>query len=350
VHTLRKRPFGRVARPATLIAAIGLLLAACGGTRTATTTSTVTTAASLPSRQERTTTASPVTTSRPTTTLAVTYDPGTSVPVGQQGTSSTSVTSGMVLASALLETVVVENEHSGGYSRSLFVHWVDLDGNGCNAREDVLIDESLTKAQVDPYGCKVIEGDWVSAYDGVETTTPSEFDIDHVVALKEAWESGAWEWSPTARKLYANDLTDDRTLRAVSAASNRSKSDKDPSNWLPPSSSDLCRYLGDWVAIKVRWNLTMDQSEYGRIRNLLASDCAGLLVRAPEPPPVDVPTQVGGGVVDTVASGTSSGTSGDVYYANCSEARAAGAAPLHSGDPGYRPGLDRDHDGVACEG
>ena len=256
----------------------------------------------------------------------------------------------MILASALLETIVVENEHSGGYSRSLFVHWADLDGNGCSAREDVLIDESLTKAQVDPYGCKVIEGDWVSAYDGVETTTPSEFDIDHVVALKEAWESGAWEWSPTARKLYANDLTDDRTLRAVSASSNRSKSDKDPSNWLPPSSSDLCRYLGDWVAIKARWNLTMDRSEFGRIRNLLGSDCAGLLVERPAPPPVDIPSAGGGSTTDTVEAGTSSGTSGDVYYANCSEARAAGAAPIYSGDPGYRAGLDRDRDGVACEG
>ena len=328
-------------------------LTACGGggsTVTLPTTSGAYSTTARPAAASTSSTSSSAISASTTTTTARTTS--TASPAGQQATSTTVIPTGMALAADLLATIVVQNEHSGGYRRTLFPHWLDLDGNGCSAREDVLIDESLSKAQVDPYGCKVIEGDWVSAYDGEQTTTPSEFDIDHVVALKEAWDSGAWEWSPTARKLYANDLTDDRTLRAVSAASNRSKSDKDPSNWLPPAESDLCRYLGDWVSIKARWNLTMDQSEFGRIRNLLESDCAGLLVRIPEPPPVDVPTATGDGSAAGGDSGQSgqSGTSGDVYYANCSEARAAGAAPLHSGEPGYRSGLDRDHDGVACEG
>jgi len=277
--------------------------------------------------------------------------PATSVPAttGLLETSSTIAPEpGTVTALDLLATVTVANERSGGYDRGLFPHWQDLDRNGCSAREDVLIDESLTAAQVDPYGCKVVEGDWVSAYDGEETTTPSEFDIDHVVALKEAWESGAWNWSASARKAFANDLSDDRTLIAVSASSNRSKSDKDPSNWLPPLSADLCRYLGDWVSIKARWSLTMDQSEFGRIRNLLTSDCAGLRIRVPDPPPVSVPPPSGNSdePATTVGAG---GSDGDVYYANCTEARAAGAAPLYRGEPGYRSAMDRDNDGVACE-
>lgn len=335
-----------------VIAAVAFVapLTACGGGGSSVTLPTagiVTSTTKQPATNPASSTSSTTVVAATSTTRASTTS--STAPIGQQQTSSTAIPSGMALATELLATVVVQNEHSGGYSRSLFPHWLDLDRNGCSAREDVLIDESLSKAQVDPYGCKVIEGDWVSVYDGEETTTPSEFDVDHVVALKEAWDSGAWEWSPTARKLYANDLTDERTLRAVTASSNRSKSDKDPSNWLPPAASDLCRYLGDWVSIKVRWNLTMDQSEFGRIRNLLQSDCEGLLVRIPEPPPVDVPIASGDGSAAGGDSGQS-GTSGDVYYANCSEARAAGAAPIRTGEPGYRTGLDRDRDGVACEG
>jgi hypothetical protein len=296
--------------------------------------------------------ASSPSTTRQIATTAVNTSIVATTQVGAASTSVSSVPSGFVPALELLGEVVVENEHSGGYQRSLFPHWADLDGDGCNTRAEVLMDESSSNAQVDPYGCHVVEGDWLSLYDGREITDPADLQIDHVVALKEAWDSGAWEWSATARKLYANDLTDDRTLRAVSSSTNQSKSDKDPSNWLPPSPDALCTYLGDWVSIKVRWNLSMDQSEYGRIRNLLTDDCADLVLRVPDLPPVSVPAAGGSGneTVDTTDTGAGSGGSSDVYYQNCSEARAAGAAPLRRGDPGYRSGLDRDHDGVACEG
>ena len=242
-----------------------------------------------------------------------------------------------------------ENEQGSGYQRSLFDHWVDLDRDGCDTRAEVLTRDSSSLVQRDPYRCRVVEGDWYSVYDGWEETLPSEIDIDHVVALKEAWDSGAWDWSPTARRLFANDVTDPRTLRAVSDDSNRAKSDKDPSNWLPMSSF-VCTYLGDWVSIKVRWNLSMDQSEFGRVRNLLTSECPGLRVPAPTAPPVDVPPAGSGGAADSVPTNDAGVGGGDVYFANCAAARAAGAAPLREGEPGYRTGLDRDRDGVACEG
>ncbi len=270
-------------------------------------------------------------------------------PTGQQATSSTDAPDGTVLVLDLLAGVVVENEQGSGYQRSLFAHWVDLDGDGCDTRAEVLTRDSSSLVQRDPYRCRVVEGDWYSVYDGWEETLPSEIDIDHVVALKEAWDSGAWDWSPTARRLFANDVTDSRTLRAVSDDSNRAKSDKDPSNWLPMSSF-VCTYLGDWVSIKVRWNLSMDQSEFGRVRNLLTSECPGLRVPAPTAPPVDVPPAGSGGAVDSVPSNDAGVGGGDVYFANCAAARAAGAAPLREGEPGYRTGLDRDRDGVACEG
>jgi hypothetical protein len=181
-------------------------------------------------------------------------------------------------ALSVLATITVQNEYKTGYSRSLFKHWIDANVNGCDTREEVLIAESQSKPQVDAYGCKVIEGDWLSPYDNVMHTNPSDLDIDHMVPLKEAWDSGAWNWTATQRQTFANDLSDPRALIAVTAGQNRSKSDRDPSNWIPPQSSYVCTYLSEWVAIKARWNLSMDQSEFGRIKNLLTASCATVTV------------------------------------------------------------------------
>ena len=179
-------------------------------------------------------------------------------------------------ALALLQTIRVENEYQVGYVRALFEHWRDIDGDGCDSRDQVLKRDSISLPQVDPVNCNVIAGDWVSPYDGAAWSNPTDIDIDHVVALKEAWDPGAWAWSAAQRKAYANDTSDNRTLLAVTDSVNQSKSDRDPSNWLPPLQSYTCTYLGNWIAVKVRWNLSMDSSEFGRIKNLLQSTCISL--------------------------------------------------------------------------
>ena len=183
----------------------------------------------------------------------------------------------------VLASIAVQNENPAGYSRDLFPHWLDVDGDGCNAREQVLKRDSTTLPQVDPYNCYVVAGDWASPYDGRIVRDRTQVDIDHVVALKEAWDSGAWAWSAAMRTAFANDTTDPRSLVAASASSNRSKSDKDPSNWLPTRSSYVCSYLGNWISVKARWGLSMDRSEHGRIRNVLQSRCVGLRIAAWRP-------------------------------------------------------------------
>lgn len=179
---------------------------------------------------------------------------------------------------SVLSGLTVENEYDTGYSRTLFKHWVDADGDSCDTREEVLIAESTSKPQVDAYGCKVVEGDWWSAYDGVTTTDPSTFDIDHVVALKEAWDSGAWSWTSAQREAFANDLTDPRALIAVSASSNRSKADRDPSQWMPTRTAYACEFLANWVAVKSRWKLSMDPSEHGFIRKRFEGECSSVTI------------------------------------------------------------------------
>ncbi len=170
----------------------------------------------------------------------------------------------------LLGRLATRSEHGKGYSRSKFQLWIDADGDGCDTRDEVLIAELKKPVRIGS-GCRIYGGRWYSAYDGKWTTNPSTFDIDHVVALKEAWDSGAWNWTKARRRAYANDLGSGRSLRAVTASSNRSKSDRDPAQWLPPRSSFRCTYATQWVATKVRWHLAVNAAERRALRNVLVS-------------------------------------------------------------------------------
>jgi hypothetical protein len=185
----------------------------------------------------------------------------TGVPV-----SASSKVSGSALD--LMKRIERKPEWPGGYDRSLFRHWADTDGDGCDARREVLIAESKEAVAVGT-GCSFTGGRWVSAYDRLETRNSSTFDVDHFIPLAEAWRSGAKKWSSKRRRRFANDLGDWRSLRAVSASSNRSKGDRDPAYWLPPSGGFHCAYATQWVAVKVRWRLAADRPEKRALRSIL---------------------------------------------------------------------------------
>lgn len=217
-----------------------------------------------------------------------------------------------------------------GYSRSLFEHWIDADSNSCNTRCEVL------RRQRRPALPGLPDGGWISGYDGYSTPNRSELDIDHVVPLGEAWSSGAASWDPTMRRAFANDL-ESGELRAVTEASNRSKGDRDPARWQPSARSFWCQYVTDWVSVKLRWGLTADPAEVRALTNM-SRGCAGVPPGVSEAPPTS-----------TNPPNRPPDPSGAPYYANCREARAAGAAPLRRGAPGYRNAMDGDGDGIACE-
>ncbi|MGW4291168.1 HNH endonuclease family protein [Streptomyces sp. NPDC004673] len=165
---------------------------------------------------------------------------------------------------AAVERLPAAAESGDGYQRDLFKHWVDADQDGCDTRAEVLISESRTETTVHT-GCRVTAGTWFSYYDGVTITDPATLDIDHVVPLAEAWDSGASAWTPERRQAYANDLDADSSLAAVTARTNRAKGDSDPSEWLPPLADARCTYAADWVATKLRWNLTVDPTEHAAL-------------------------------------------------------------------------------------
>ena len=145
--------------------------------------------------------------------------------------------------------LAVETEDRTGYQRELFKHWNSgLNAtDGCNTRAEVLIAEAVSVPTVGAR-CALTGGSWWSYYDDTTVTSASGLDIDHMVPLAEAWDSGASGWTAARREAYANDQGAQASLVAVTARSNRSKSDQDPAEWLPPSADALCRYASEWTA------------------------------------------------------------------------------------------------------
>jgi hypothetical protein len=151
-----------------------------------------------------------------------------------------------------------------GYSREKFPHWRSAGAN-CDVRDSVLKRDG---SKVKLSGCNVVAGTWKSVYDGKSLTSPTQVDIDHVVPLANAWRSGAAAWTTDQRGDFANDL-DDPQLVAVSASSNRSKGDQDPSTWKPTDSSAWCEYATDWIAVKTHWKLTVTTAEKSALADML---------------------------------------------------------------------------------
>lgn len=167
----------------------------------------------------------------------------------------------------LLRRLDVHPERHRGYDRDKFVHWVDGDDDGCDTRDEVLLQEAVEDPAVGS-GCSISGGRWFSWYDAEQVTDAGDLDVDHLVPLAEAWASGARGWTRGTRRRFANDLGDRRSLTAVTASSNRSKSDGDPAEWLPRRAA-RCRYARDWVVVKSRWALTVDRTEKRTVRRLV---------------------------------------------------------------------------------
>ena len=179
---------------------------------------------------------------------------------------------GETVSTSLWEAVdelPVADEDRTGYERTKFRHWIDADKDGCDTRREVIIDEAVQAPEVGPR-CSLTGGQWYSPYDAVTVTDAAGLDVDHMVPLAEAWDSGASAWTAAERQAYANDLDEPRALIAVTARSNRQKADKDPADWLPPAGDYRCTYLIDWTAIKTRWHLSVDSRERDTLQRLTA--------------------------------------------------------------------------------
>lgn len=245
-------------------------------------------------------------------------------------------------AGLLLNSLTVAAEPTRtGYNRDLFKHWDDVDGDGCHTRCEVL------EAERRP------DGTWFSLWDGYSTPDTSELHIDHVVALAEAWDSGAAGWTAGQRDQFADWTVN---LTAVSDTSNLRKSDKDAAEWFPSRSQSNCVFAEVTVITKYHWKLTVDSAEKSALANML-NGCTKTTSDAPStppptsPPPTQPPpsgcktdgvyTAANGACVADYEDGT-----GDV---DCGQLPAA-TKPVRVHSPSNDPyRLDSDGDGWGCE-
>jgi hypothetical protein len=212
----------------------------------------------------------------------------------------------------LLNHLASKTEHTSGYDRSKFRLWVDTDNDGCDARDEVLVAENTKSSSVGS-SCTLTGGRWFSKYDGAVVTNPTGFDIDHLVPLNEAWQSGAWKWSAATREAFANDLGYGPSLIAVSAHSNRSKGDREPQSWMPERTTYACTYISQWVAVKWRWHLSVNAAERSFLTRELKA-CSWPSVAKPTRPAIHTGSPGGGGTATPTPTPPPT-TPGSVDYA-----------------------------------
>lgn len=280
-----------------------------------------------------------------------------------------------------------------GYTRDQFgAAWKDVDRNGCTTRDDVLARDLVDAVHRD--ACVIASGTLHDPYTGATiafvrgVATSAKVQIDHVVALGDAWQKGAQSWDVTRRTAFANDPLE---LLAVDGPTNGQKGDGDAATWLPPRKAYRCAYVARQVAVKYTYGLWVTQAEHDAIARILATCPEQPLPAGSAIPPAGTGRGTGAaasgsdgvgasgstsgasgpagsthataatgggsssagtaqtGSSSSATAGAGAGSAGAAVYANCAAAWAAGAAPLHRGDPGYSSKLDRDGDGVACE-
>ena len=246
-----------------------------------------------------------------------------------------------------------------GYDREQFgPAWADVDHNGCDTRNDILARDLVDVVYKDgTKECVVASGTFHDPYTGATisfvrgNTTSTAVQIDHVVALSDAWQKGAQQLSAEERRQLANDPLN---LMAADGPANGAKSDGDAATWLPSNKGFRCEYVARQTAVKAEYRLWMTQAEHDAIAKVL-SDCpdepvpdrdgtaAVSLQPAAQAPADNAPAD------NAPANVPAAPPAGSPAYANCSAVKAAGAAPIRVGDAGWDPKFDRDGDGVGCE-
>lgn len=185
---------------------------------------------------------------------------------------------------ATLDTLPIKGRApKAGYNRSQFGQaWSDdvtVAGgrNGCDTRNDILR-RDLTSIAAKPgtKGCVILSGTLNDPYTGTAIAfqrgqgTSSAVQIDHVVALADAWQKGAQGWDAATRQNFANDP---RNLQAVDGPANQQKGAGDAATWLPPNKAYRCAYVARIVEVKAAYRLWVTKAEHDAIKTNLAKGC-----------------------------------------------------------------------------
>ena len=243
------------------------------------------------------------------------------------------------------------------YNRDDWNHWTDDNSDCQNTRHEVLIEESQeTVTYKSDTFCSVSTGKWYGFYTGQYYYNASDLDIDHFIPLKNAHQSGGYNWSSAKKEEFSNYRLDPDNLIAVNLSANRSKGAKGPDEWKPSNTEYWCEYAYDWIRIKDYWNLTATQAEWDALVSMINTCPKGFTYAdAQQEPVVELPTQ-------TTTTSTSTSTTTTVASSqpdnpgnskNCSDFSNYSEAKTwfdtyypYYGDIGD---LDRDGDLIPCE-
>lgn len=270
----------------------------------------------------------------------------------------------------VLETLAVKGRApKTGYERTEFGQaWADVDRNGCDTRNDMLSRDLTAKAfKPGTRDCLVLTGILADPYTAATidfvrgSATSSAVQIDHVVALNDAWQKGAQQLTMAQRTAFANDPLN---LLAVDGPSNQSKGAGDAATWLPPNKGYRCDYVARQISVKATYGLWVTQAEHDAMAGVL-ENCADVEVPTNQtPPPVEpvvlpppapveaaaeAPVEAAPPAAPAAPAPLVEAPASGAYYQNCSAVRAAGAAPILAGQPGFQSKFDGDGDGVGCE-
>lgn len=199
-------------------------------------------------------------------------DDPTAASTGPQAPAAQGAADGTALA-VLDGLTVLDDEPPSGYDRDLFGDpWADVDGNGCDTRNDILARDLTAVTYQDTKSCVVASGTLDDPYTG-ETiefqrgkATSAAVQIDHVVALKNGWQTGADSWDADTRRRFANDPLN---LLAADGPANQAKGAKDASQWLPANEAFGCEYVARQVAVKSAYDLSITSAEHDAMVDVL---------------------------------------------------------------------------------
>ena len=263
---------------------------------------------------------------------------------------TTQQSSAVALIEQLRPLVAAPRADIPAYDRDRFAGWLDSDSDCVNTRHEVLQAEAA-RFDMASSGCSVASGEWFDPYTDRTFTNPRDLDVDHVVALADAWVSGAYAWADELLDRFSNDFGN---LNAIAAGENRSKSARGPADYTPTAPGARCDYLVQYATVKIRWQLSITPQDFDAVAAGLPGCDVGIVPDPAATAPAASSTPAPSTTVSTQpATGCHPAYQpclpnlpGDAL--NCGDLRSnqKPVTVLVPGEDPYR--LDRDRDGRGC--
>jgi hypothetical protein len=161
--------------------------------------------------------------------------------------------------------LAITNTAYSKYVRKEWKHWSDRDKNCLNTKEEILKARSKSFVLTSKKGCRIKSGSWDDYYYPETINDMKQIDVDHLIPLKHAYDTGGANWSPEKKEQFANDP---ENLVITNKKYNREKGAKGIDQWLPVNKAYACKYVRDWIKVKKKYGLNLLKDELGTIHQI----------------------------------------------------------------------------------